>query len=57
MTKLEILDLGGTGVTDKGLPQLKDLAKLKTISLTDTTVTDGGVKALQKLLPGIDVVK
>jgi len=44
--RLEHLDLGGTGVTDRGLVVLRDLPSLKSIGLWWTGVTDDGVQHL-----------
>ena len=40
-----------TKVTDAGLVHLKGLTKLQRLYLTDTKVTDAGVKKLQTELP------
>lgn len=46
------LDLSTTQVTDPGLKDLAGLKSLQTLDLGYTAVTDAGVKALQKALPG-----
>lgn len=38
--------LGGTKISDQGVPQLARLSNLKELSLGDTDVTDKGIKAL-----------
>ncbi|MGQ0633563.1 MAG: hypothetical protein ACT4QC_03040 [Planctomycetaceae bacterium] len=43
------LDLSDTGITDKGLAEIRDLSFLGELTLKNTRVTDDGVKALQKL--------
>ena len=45
------LYLGGTAVTDKCVPQLAKLKELRSLDLSDTKVTEAGVKELQKALP------
>lgn len=53
---LEQLNLYGIRVTDKGLLALADCKKLKRLYLWDTQTTPKGINALQKALPGIDIV-
>ena len=51
LTKLEILRLNNTQITDSGLEHLKGVTNLKYLELTGTQVTDAGVAELQKALP------
>jgi len=51
LTSLKVLDLGGAGITDANLQQLKQLVNLKELSLDDNQVTAAGVAELQKALP------
>jgi hypothetical protein len=44
-------------VTDKGLLVLKGLTALRLLDLTNTKVTDAGVKELQKALPELEIVR
>ena len=43
------VNLAGTGVTDAGLKELKDLKQLTTLYLNMTGVTDAGLKELKDL--------
>jgi len=45
------LELDGTHVSDDRLKHLRGLTKMLFLSLSDTQVTDEGVKALQAALP------
>lgn len=49
LTRLESLDLAGTGVTDDGLATLIGLQRLKTLNLTSTRITNDGLVNLRKL--------
>jgi hypothetical protein len=44
-------------VTDAGLKELAVLKDLQTLTLTNTKVTDDGVKALKAALPKCKIVK
>jgi hypothetical protein len=46
-----------TRVTDEGLKELKELKQLTILSLTDTKVTDAGVKLLRDALPNCGIIK
>jgi hypothetical protein len=54
-TKLHILDLTSTNVTDAGLGQLKSLMHLKTIYLPGAKVTSVGVADIHKALPRLEI--
>jgi hypothetical protein len=47
----KVLNLGGSKITDAGLVHLKGLTGLRTLLLTDTRVTDAGVKKFKAALP------
>jgi hypothetical protein len=49
-TRLEVLDLTNSGITDQGLVHLKNHPKLVALSLMNTKVTDRGLAHLQKLV-------
>lgn len=49
------LDFSGTSITDNGLKRLHALKKLKQLKLTNTKVTELGVKELKQHLPGLEV--
>jgi hypothetical protein len=49
LTRLEILELQGTGLTDRGLANLSGLTRLQDLSLGDTRITDAGLKHLKGL--------
>ena len=51
LTKLELLILSGTGVTDAGLKELVVLKELWGLSVTGTRVTAAGAAELHKALP------
>ena len=55
LTKLSVLDLSGTQVTDAGLAHLKGLTKLSVLDLRGTQVTDAGVKELKQALPSLKI--
>jgi uncharacterized membrane protein len=57
MNTLESLNLYGTAITDAGLDKLGSLGKLKHLYLWQTKVTDAAVAALQKKLPGCEIVR
>ena len=57
LTNLQSLGLGFTGVTDAGLEHLKGLAKLRILRLSRTRVTDAGAKAIEKAIPGVQVIR
>ena len=48
---LQFLSLRKTAITDKGLEHLKGLPQLTELDLSDTGITDAGVKRLVELLP------
>jgi len=54
LTNLRLLMLGHTRVTDAGLENLKGLTRLRRLNLVSTGVTDAGVQALKKALPGVE---
>ena len=45
------MSLAGTGVTDAGLERLRELSKLEELDLTDTEVSDDGLKLLGEASP------
>jgi Leucine-rich repeat (LRR) protein len=45
---LQILALGGTGISDAGVKELAGLPQLKFLVLTNTAVTDAGLKELER---------
>jgi Leucine-rich repeat (LRR) protein len=49
LTKLEWLDMAGTGVTGAGLAHLQGLTNLQWLSLAGTRVTDSGLVHLARL--------
>ena len=55
LTKLEVLDLYNTKITDAGLVHLNGLTNLKSLNLERTKVTAAGAQALQKALPGCKI--
>ena len=57
MSSLRRLALGNTQVTDTGLLHLKGMAKLENLSLDMTRVTDAGVAEMQRILPGLKIVR
>ncbi len=57
LTNLEVLELDECPITDRGLPHLEGLKKLKTLDLKDTKVTATGVERLRKALPGARIVE
>jgi uncharacterized membrane protein len=57
MNTLESLNLYGTSITDTGLDKLGNLGKLKHLYLWQTKVSDAAVTALQKKLPGCEIVR
>ena len=56
LTKLSVLDLERTQITDAGLAHLNGLTKLRAIDLTGTQVTQSGVQELQKVLPNAQIL-
>jgi hypothetical protein len=48
---LSYLWLDGTKVSDAGLEHLKELKKLRSLTLRKTTVTEKGIAELKKALP------
>jgi hypothetical protein len=54
---LEELILGGDGVTDAGMDELKGLANLRRLTLIGTGVTAAGLSRLRQALPKLDVVR
>jgi hypothetical protein len=55
MTRLRLLYLSSTRVTDAGLEHLKGLTEIEWLFLPGTQVTDGGVNELQKALPNTHI--
>jgi internalin A len=55
LTRLRILELVGTKVTDGGLAHLKGLTSLQDVYLGDTKITDAGVRQLQEALPSLRI--
>ena len=49
------LSLRGTEISDIGLRRLEDLAKLKSLDIRDTRVTEGGLQRIKKKLPNCKV--
>lgn len=54
---LEYLNLYGTNITDKSLGHLTGLKRLKSLYMWQTGVTDAGVARLEKMLPGLNIVR
>jgi hypothetical protein len=52
---LQTLNLGGTGVSDKGLKVLAGLRPLSSLDMRDTKVTDAGLKELRDALPNCKI--
>ena len=57
MTRLKMLYLFDTQLTDDGLVHLKRLKSLENLYLLPTRVTDAGVAELQKELPNCKIVR
>jgi hypothetical protein len=55
--KLESLTLNNTNASDKILEFLGTITTLRSLDVRDTKVTNNGVKALQKKLPELKVVR
>lgn len=55
LSKLEVLDIEYTPVTDPGLNVLKSWPNLKEVYLTGSAVTEKGVMAIRKQLPNVTV--
>ena len=55
LTRLRILDLRDSQVTDAGLEHLKGMPNLRWLYLQDTYVTDQGIKKLQQALPNCKI--
>jgi hypothetical protein len=51
LTSLKVLHLHGSGVTDKGLEELKRLSQLRQLDLDRTSVTKTGVAAFRASMP------
>lgn len=49
--RLKLIDLSGSQITDRYLPDLESLNHVEVIDLRDTKVTDDGVEALRQVLP------
>jgi hypothetical protein len=49
LTKLELLWLDGTQITDRGLGHLQEMTKLEELSLDETQITDSGLAHLERL--------
>ena len=49
LTKLKVLNLGGTNITDAGLVHLVGLTKLETLNLGGTQISDAGLVHLKGL--------
>jgi hypothetical protein len=56
LASLDELSLGGTDISDAGLKQLQRCRKLTSVYLEMTQVTESGVAALRKALPGITAI-
>jgi len=56
MKDLEYLNLYSTSVTDDGLKHLSGLTKLKKVYVWKSKVTEAGMKALEKQIPGVKVI-
>jgi uncharacterized membrane protein len=56
LDKLRYLNLYGTQVTDAGLAKLKTLVNLESLYLWQSKATPAGGEALQKELPGLEVI-
>ena len=57
MTGLENLNLTLTKITDAGLPQLKNLANLKTLNLNQTKVGKDAAAQLRGALPNCKITR
>jgi hypothetical protein len=51
LSKVTVLDLAYTPITDAGLKEMAKLQQLTTLYLTDTKITKAGVAELKKALP------
>jgi len=51
LSKLEILRLDKTAVSDRGLAHLNDMQSLRYLSLVETDVSSAAVQTLQRALP------
>jgi Leucine-rich repeat (LRR) protein len=56
LTKVEVLELEKTEVTDEGLAQIKGLTNLRKLHLSNTRVTDAGLAHL-KGLTGLELIQ
>jgi hypothetical protein len=56
LTYLETLNLVGTEISDKGILELSGLKNLRRIYLWKTEVTPEGALALEKALPGVQII-
>jgi hypothetical protein len=57
LENLKVLSLNNTAISDTGLAHLTALKRLTRIELQKTKVTDDGVRALQKALPDLKVIR
>jgi hypothetical protein len=58
LTGLQTLDLSlNRGVTDRGLRYLKGLTKLRKLDLSDTSVTEAGIREIQRALPNTQIIR
>ena len=55
MTKLEVLDLSATNVTNDGVKHLQSLKALKELYLEKTKVTTDGIEVIRGMFPNIVV--
>jgi hypothetical protein len=54
---LKSLTLGESAISEAGLAHLSALSSLQTLYLSALPVSDEGIKALQKAVPGLRIVR
>ena len=57
LTKLQVLNLSWTGISDVGLKNIQGLGQLREVDLGYTHVTYEGVAKLQRALPNCKIVR
>ena len=55
LTRIESVNLYGTGVTDAGLKHLYGMKKMRDLYLTDLKRSESAIAALKKALPRVTV--